>query len=296
MELKPAVKYPKKNLFTLAGATLTTGGGSSLNVISPNELIVYSGTNPFTAAKTANIKVKPNTQYTISYLAERVNSVDVLRVSPRKVSDGSGITLSDGEGSKTLTFNTGSETEITFLLYANLTVATSQSNRYSKIQLEEGSVATPFEPYELGAKPAILYPKNNLFTKAWVPNRLFDGSFPAEGYDISANGDTITVNKSGATAMVSQKVTVKPNTNYTLSYENDSGIDGGWYIYNPAGVLLDFGVRSNLRTINSGSNTSLIIGLFKGSSYNASPSIKFYKVVLLEGVSTNPYELGMKQL
>lgn len=151
---KKAVLYPQKNLFTFEGCKITSGGGSSFTVISPNEVIVSSVLNAFTAIETAKMTVKPNTQYTISYEVEHITGIDPPRVSPRKGSDRSGITLTDGAGSKTMTFNTGSETEIYFLLYANLAdVSAPQSNRYKRVQVEEGA-QTPYEPYRLGNKRA----------------------------------------------------------------------------------------------------------------------------------------------
>ncbi|AKQ07431.1 tail protein [Bacillus phage Pavlov] len=151
---KKAVLYPQKNLFTFEGCKITSGGGSSFTVISPNEVIVSSVLNAFTAIETVKMTVKPNTQYTISYEVEHITGIDPPRVSPRKGSDRSGITLTDGAGSKTMTFNTGSETEIYFLLYANLAdVSAPQSNRYKRVQVEEGT-QTPFEPYRLGNKRA----------------------------------------------------------------------------------------------------------------------------------------------
>ncbi|AGY48251.1 hypothetical protein Pony_10 [Bacillus phage Pony] len=154
MTNKKAVLYPQKNLFTFEGCKITSGGGSSFTVISPNEVIVSSVLNAFTAIETAKMTVKPNTQYTISYEVEHITGIDPPRVSPRKGSDRSGITLTDGAGSKTMTFNTGSETEIYFLLYANLAdVSAPQSNRYKRVQVEEGT-QTPFELYRLGNKRA----------------------------------------------------------------------------------------------------------------------------------------------
>ncbi|MFS0904128.1 hypothetical protein AB3N02_13825 [Priestia aryabhattai] len=151
---KVAVLYPQKNLFTLDNAITTNAAGTTFQTLSKNDVVVTSGSNTFSACKTAMFPVKPNTQYTLSFTVEHISGADNPRVSPRKGTDGSGIGIVDGTGYKTLTFNSGTETQIYLLLYGNLGTATVQTNKYSNVQLEEGTTATPFEPYKIGNKPA----------------------------------------------------------------------------------------------------------------------------------------------
>lgn len=123
------------------GMTYVENNQNSITVTSSAALARYATTKKY--------PVLPNTVYTLSFEGINVSGgVDAPRIWVRKGSDNGAINAAIGIGFKSLTFNTGTETEIIFYIYASTDSATVQTKRYDNIQLEIGSTATPFQPRE----------------------------------------------------------------------------------------------------------------------------------------------------
>ncbi|MEK3735716.1 hypothetical protein NYE47_00950 [Paenibacillus sp. FSL H7-0941] len=123
------------------GMTYVENNQNSITVTSSAALARYATTKKY--------PVLPNTVYTLSFEGINVSGgVDAPRIWVRKGSDNGAINAAIGTGFKSLTFNTGTETEIIFYIYASTDSATVQTKRYDNIQLEIGSTATPFQPRE----------------------------------------------------------------------------------------------------------------------------------------------------
>lgn len=123
------------------GMTFVENNQNSITVTSSAALARYATTKKY--------PVLPNTVYTLSFEGINVSGgVDAPRIWVRKGSDNGAINAAIGTGFKSLTFNTGTETEIIFYIYASTDSATVQTKRYDNIQLEIGSTATTFQPRE----------------------------------------------------------------------------------------------------------------------------------------------------
>lgn len=230
---KPAPLYTKKNLikpFTDSEWNLTA------NVVSreAKKLVLQmdgSKTNDLV------IPTKPNTTYTISgKTTGRVYITQRLAGNVDKPSTG---TNNFDSFSRTIT--TGSDV---IGIRVSCTTDNAGTLSYEDFQIEEGSTATPYEPYKLVNKPAVLYPQKNLFPNdtfvkgSWigVPAALNQGtneqnlfrSLPkpirlkAGTYIISSNaaiGAGIQVFEATTTVIASSN-TALPTT-FTLTRDND---------------------------------------------------------------------------
>jgi hypothetical protein len=159
---------PKKNLLPSIGATniyVTEQKEYSFLIDAPNGGYTYT---PF-----PSIAVKPNTQYTLSYDKELfINDVGVT------VATVGGTAITNLSGNLPYTFNTGNNSVIQLRFWRVL--ATGSKVRISNWQLEQGSVATAFEPYTLAPKKAnnaVLKPsyKNYPFTFKRESVEVLDG-------------------------------------------------------------------------------------------------------------------------
>lgn len=144
-----AVTEQGKNLFSLPYTSAST------NVVyvedrSSNSITATSGGTIYNYVISKRFPVVPNTTYTLSANLTNVSGPDNPQISVRKGSDtgASGITAIFGTGKKSISFNSGTETEIILFAYASVATAAVQTKRYEFIQLELGSEATPFTPAE----------------------------------------------------------------------------------------------------------------------------------------------------
>ena len=177
-------------------------GDKSKNLFSeiinayPNGTVINTGrveTKMFVA------KVKPNTEYTVSEIKGNYNRKQIVGMDSYPTNDTPFTTLATSFGR----FTTGDNTQYVGLYYTNdINVA----GKDFVAQLEEGSVATSYEPYYDGYKIEILSNGKNLVNPL-IP-------YP---YDIKKNEYN-----DGALLSV---VKVKPNTTYTMSVDrtNEKG-------------------------------------------------------------------------
>ena len=140
----------------------------------------------------------------------------------------------------------------------------------------------------LSNKSAKLVPKKNMLNpKAWVAGRIFDTAFkPLVG--LKVNGNNVTI-QSTVNAMVSQVVEVKPNTSYTAFHGSDAN-GRGVYVYSISGTDLTPANKLSPNTFNSGSNTKVIIGLYKSTSVNNLSEIEIVNPMMVEGSTQVPFE------
>lgn len=138
-----------RNLYD-GGINASSGGLVYTEDRSTSTLTVTSGVGLYHYAISKRYAVAPNTTYTLSYISTSVSGIDTARVSVRKGSDNGAslIVVSDGIGAKSVTFNTGTETEIILFWYGSMGTATVQTKRYDNIQLKIGSTRTTYETAE----------------------------------------------------------------------------------------------------------------------------------------------------
>lgn len=138
----PVITKIGKNNFDI---NLPFSGATAL-VESSTSLLVSSAASAYYYAY-QKYAVIPNTTYTLSYKASNGFGPDLPAIGVRKGSDiNTTIAINEALGDITLSFNTGTETSVYLCLFASRTTAAVQQKRYENIQLEVGSVATPFEP------------------------------------------------------------------------------------------------------------------------------------------------------
>jgi len=223
-----------------------------------------------------DLNLKPNTNYVISM--EQCDGV-------YKLNDDKATAISATYNQKgTVAFNTGNAKKVTLFFYST----GAGKFIFKRPMIEEGSTKTGYEEYEEGIKQASLVPKNNLLNpKAWVSGRTFDTAFKPTSFRVEGNNVVVVA---PVNSMVSQVVEVKPNTNYTvfLAYYPDA--KRGIYIYSMTGTDLKPTGKSSPSTFNSGSNTKVIIGLYKSSSANDLPEIMFDSPMMVEGSAVVPFE------
>ena len=177
--------------------------------------VIYKGIgldsgNGTTGSNTARdttdyIKVKPNTSYTISGCS---TAGRVMYDSNKKYT----ARFDDvPTANKTLTFTTTSNTE-----YIKFAVINTEQYQ---IQLEEGSVATPCEPYYEGHKIEILSKGKNLIdvyndnVKTYLASSHKITLNNSNGFDLVSLAD----NTGWIYSQIKFPITLKPNTRYRLS-------------------------------------------------------------------------------
>jgi hypothetical protein len=160
---------------------------------------------------------------------------------------------------------------------------------FENVQLEVGSIATPFEKFVLTNKPAIRYPKKNLID--FKPANIEQGGIDGTGTWVNSN----------QRIRYKMFIPVKPNTDYTISLE---GLDLSlWYW---AFVEFNKEALSGAQVYNSGwtttyskskkteSTTKYIGVLFsQRSNPDVTPSMLPYPVMkmqLEEGTTQTPFE------
>ena len=198
-----------KNLLGLLDGTNTSGG---LNVTRSNNKITFSGTASSTYPNTGNVPyILAQGTYTIS---STNNSYDFY-LWFRNSSNETIYTANLSKGTKTISITTNDVSSIVIGV-EHLTTGT-QYNIETSIQIEQGSTATPYEPYTGGvASPNPSYPQDvnvvtgdntidicgkNLFNK----NTITTGAYLKEdGTLLASSTDYIT----------SDFIPIQPNTTY----------------------------------------------------------------------------------
>jgi hypothetical protein len=134
--------------------------------------------------------------------------------------------------------------------------------------------------------------KNMLDSTKWVKGRIFDSLFMPT--DVRVDGDTVIVVAGSQSSFASQLVTVETNTDYTISHGVDDG-SYGIYVYTEAGGDMNTSRRTTPVTINSGSNTKLIIGMYKSGALGSLPEAVFPKPQMEKGAMQTPFRSHTKK-
>lgn len=230
--------YIGKNQF-LAPTTPATVWNCSYTRNGDNSITVTTTGEPVSAYVAVELNLSANTQYTMSF------SGDAVTVRTRIEGTYSTPEISHG----TFSFTNGSSGVVQILFY-NVNADTSfsvPSITLDKIQLEEGSTATSYEPYVGGtASPSPSYPQPvQVVTGRQLVNvhgknlaNLDIDSHLSAGVQITNNGDQTLTFKGKATstgwpAIMETKIPVKVGKTYVMS------------IPEPVNVPLNF--RTNLR-------------------------------------------------
>jgi hypothetical protein len=304
LSMKPAQQYPGKNLLDPSKFVVT-------NVVQ--DMGSYIEVNPKANASGIVFPVgnlKPNTQYSITVPVEIIRIVDdnvQVRVYNRTkltyISAGVGtVTSANSLNTKVNiggSFNTGAidpsdSIEIWVVeSWINFTADDLLFRVWKDgLQLEEGS-QTPFEPYELVMKPAILYPKKNLVKSSENSNQWL--SLGAVGV-VSYSGYKLVLNSPSNFFGRSIRVPAKPNTTYTVSAVHDGKISVNYRDANLVGVgSAPANYFAQSRQFTTPSTCASIELYLEISAVNTTTT--FDNIQIEEGsVATpfEPYELGMK--
>jgi hypothetical protein len=131
--------------------------------------------------------------------------------------------------------------------------------------------------------------ENLLSPKNWIGGRWFDNGFIPNSWSVPYDGGLIIDLTSGGTsAMVTQKVTVKKNTTYTLSAKGA----GNLYVYDKNNAELIPPVTNTggstyiVATFNTGNNDFITVGVYHPSTMT---NKVFDEVMLVEGFTRQPF-------
>lgn len=160
-------KVEGKNIFDLIADNIISLNGKTNFSIENNQLIINNNTSGGYGIKTKILNLKPNTTYTVSckssweigkgtYWGWRLFNVDANSYSEYAYSD-------------TLTFTTTDKTKYRLLYYLGAPNNNEGKVTLSDIQIEEGDVATPYEPY-----------KSQVETFPLGEEKLMEGSYLAD--------------------------------------------------------------------------------------------------------------------
>jgi hypothetical protein len=286
-KLKPAKLIPKKNLvppfptwpFSNALSKMRFTGDYRLEYDADVNTIYYNVHLPFE-------KLKP---YTLSakYLS------DYARVAIREVkADGSKIFITNVTA--IYMQHTWTPASDTVKIEVDCTVKSLGPCVFEGIQLEPIS-ATPFEPYELIMKPAILYPKKNLIPPFTDPRWTL---LAPPTTVIISDYEVETSAVSGSNAV---NIPVKPSTQYTFSAINEGASIYFIDSYNSSDVSTQrhtqpAGNTNDMLTFTTHSSAVYVRIIFRNSG-SASKRDRWKNMMLVEGTDKNfePYQLAMKQ-
>ena len=202
-EVKESIEELNSNLSQLELSDIA-GGKNLLDLPNP-----YSITGTY--AKSITVKVKKNTNYTLS--VGSVTSSVYQGIVVRPINSDTTI-ISKYSAPYIMSFNSGDNESIRLLFYSGN--ATSGTSVYSDVQLEEGTEATEYKPYIPSVKmlaEEVSAQNESLSNKTKLSLELGDISW-AEGNNLNST----TWKRSGF-------VKVTPNTKYTLNRTQTEGMN-----------------------------------------------------------------------
>ncbi len=184
------------------------------------------------------IKVKPNTNYYVSFANHQIIGIGFYDSSGNYISDYDYI-LTGFDSSRT--FTTPSNCSIlTIILRPNPNIEST----YSNIQLEEGSTATPYEPYYVTSSTPLTRNEDHTIYAKWTPNTY------SVAFNKNDNAATGNMNNQSMTYGTSSNLT--NNSYYKRGYKfvgwNTASDGTGTAYLNGASV-------SNLTNVNNGTVT-----------------------------------------
>ena len=207
-----AIALKPKEIFPAIGDTKqdTTTGKNKLNIddLLAAESEIYASV---TFTHMLNLIVKPNTTYTLSSNVNGSMSGSASNRCLYLCTNNETIAIFN---EKSQSYSTGETGLIKIGFISGRTYSSEIENKTAYIQLEEGSTATPYEPYTGGkASPNPDFKQDVRTVKA---KNWFDEIVYKDNYIILSDG-TEQFNSLGC---IWNFFKVKPNTTYTLSYES----------------------------------------------------------------------------
>lgn len=262
-------------------------------------IVANAKVGKYAYTKTENIKVKPNTNYTIKYIKELLEGsesrVRFVRVCNTRLDR----LLFDGKG----TFNTRENEEIVIVFFASGSIEEIAKVKYTNIMLLEGNWADKEVPYCEGACP-LQNPYVELVGENLCPTyekMAYNGS-SASNY-IILDEKYLKIQETGGLRDTNVIINVKPNTDYTFSFvgRSDGNVDGGLSIRDKDNIKLTDNLISKantgdtlcVKTINSGNNTQLFIKAWVGHGLGC---VWLKDIILNAGTTAKPYKPYKKSL
>lgn len=258
------------NLITNPGFESGTTGWTLGSVFTLDGMTTHSGANSIKLTGKGtwqplkqNVSVTPNTNYTLSFYAEGPSGVifKILNSSGGTITLNNKVTASDTWTLNTLTFNSGSNSTLAINILDG--DSTGGTHYFDDFLIVPAAVST--EPGNL-----LINPGFEPDTAGWMLGSVFTLD------STTAHSGTNSVKlKGGATwQSLMQCVNVTPNTNYTLSFyaKGPSGVIFKVMNMSSQAITSNYNVIAgnawtlNTLTFNSGSNSTVVIGVMDGDS------------------------------
>ena len=154
------------NFSEWADTVTSTYHGTS--TIEGNSITISAtGNDAYTNSRVYGIHVKPNTDYVVSWSSNNNNNGTVYAFL-NGYWTGDNIFYGSNLIKKSFTLRTKADT--TFITFRLGVEEAGNSITYSNIQIEEGSTATPYEPYYITSSTEVVQNHNHTLTAIWKPN------------------------------------------------------------------------------------------------------------------------------
>lgn len=268
----PSPSYPYPVNVVSGDNTIEICGKNLFNSALENAVVASNGLSPTTTRVASNqfIKVKANTQYTISYeTSNNVNQINISYFSTNdfpRASETGWQSVSTNESRKYLTFTTSNE--YVLFSFRNNNDTTITTTDISNIQLELGT-ATTYEAYT----------GNSQLISLGVEN-LFDKDITPENYVYNNSGVKVSTDD----PCINQEV----NINFSSIYISFASKTGTPYVrvceYNSSGTFIKRTLVSANQALTLDSNTRKLI-----FSVNASSINNFTNLMIEKGSKANSY-------
>ena len=212
-----------KNMFGVNSMAIRSGVTSIYN----GSTLTLNGTSTgedFNEDYTLKMVRLPAGTYTFTIQAISGTKTGSQSLVIRNIDNNSSILDTNFTGNYAYTFTLNQDTNINVLIYY-LASGNVFTNYVMNIQLEKGSVATPYTPYKKIIKEENGYVKENttFYANDFKCKNLFDYNSSKFGYVLGGSGAESTA--SGF--LISDYIPVTPNTTYTISrvFNNVSGAE-----------------------------------------------------------------------
>jgi hypothetical protein len=301
---KMVLPVARKNLFDLTiyvNTTISKGGTNLYSIDSQGFMTTIMGSGFYGSHPI--YKLKPNTNYVFSV---NYKTLDIA-YEVRKVSDNSFVLNTGFVAVNAFSFTTGNETDYYIKVYSSV------GQKIGLVQLEEGTLATGYTPYDVQASKKLkrYVPKKNLLIndiKDWT--LLWTVSTVTTILDYKRM--TINTNNQGSSAIQSTPSTfsIVSGKTYTLSYTARAnrvgvvpnytylmkgGTGGANKSYSSIGTIPPLGTEwarySLIMTAdNTASDSSILFGLASGGVNLNGDWIDVKEVQFEEGGTATSYE------
>jgi hypothetical protein len=213
------VKVEGKNLFEVTASSPSVSGGVTYTKISDSSFSIASdGTSSWARADVTLPQLELNTTYTFKVNFGSTNpSITRVRASFRTASaEAYAFDIADGQ---TVTLSTGNNVITLLRIYISTYTAYNATVTFSNAQLEKGSTATDFTPYQSG-EYEINLGKNLLDLNGFVKGRLDNGvlGYASNTTALSVDGDSISfTTNTNYRGVTTEYIQVVPNGTYSTN-------------------------------------------------------------------------------